>query len=279
MVSELADLETAITGLISGIMDGGSPVFRFVAGFSDADRRAGVAHIRRQVAPAALLVYAGRLRADAADSVVGLPKVSVLISAQNLRGGDDPRAGDGSAYGGFELLGWVMAALDGAVVQTDRRLAALDEQVVAANETHVVYEQRYVIDRVTELTAPTFNGSAVAGASSLVNVLVGEASSESAAFAFAGIDGEFRHHLGMRGREIVWRGQLRAASDAALNTIETNIEAALAESGAHDMVDSWSRTFVDCVAERFVRKGARRRHPVDGQALQGFELRFRQLNV
>lgn len=277
-MSELGDLETAVVGLIAGIQDGGSPVFRSVAGFSDPDRRRSLAHISGLVAPAALVIYAGRVRGDVSQSVVGAPKVTVLLRAENLRGGEDVRSGDGAAYGGFELLQLVMAVLDGTVVQTDRRLVALDEQVVVADATHAVYEQRYLIDRVAELQPPTFNSVALAGAGSLVTVIIGDAVGETASFAFPGIDGVFQHHLGMRGRSIRWKGQLRAAGDSGLNTIESILEAAVADPEAHDMVDSWSRTFGDCVLDRFVRQGPRERHPVTGYALQSFELHFTQLN-
>lgn len=277
-MSELGDLETAVVGLIAGIQDLGVPVFRSVSGFSDPDRRRSLGHIGGQVAPAALVIYGGRVRADLTQSVVGLPKVTVLLRAENFRGGSDVRSGDGTSQGGFELLSFVMAALDGALVQTDRRLVALDEQVVAADETHAVYEQRYLIDRLSELQPPTFNTVVLAGSESLVNVLVADASAETVSFAFPGIDGVFRHHLGMRERLIRWKGQLRAASDAALNTIESDIEDAVADPGAFDMVDSWSRTFADCVLDRFTRMGPRQRHPVTGSALQPFELHFTQLN-
>ncbi len=278
-MSNLGDLEAAVVGLIAAIQSGGSAVFRSASGFSDPDRKRSTAHLRRQVAPAALVIYSGRLRTDAAESVVGLEKLTVLVSAENLRGRDDPRTGDGTWHGGFELLGFTTTALDGVLVQTDRRLIAIDEQVAYADETHVVYEQRYAVDRVAELAAPTFDGVALAGAGSLVNVVVGEVKAETQTFAFPGIDGVYRHHLGMRSRPIVWRGQLRASSDAALNTIESGIEAAVANPGAFTMVDSWSRSFADCVCERFVRTKPRRRHPTRGDALQPFEVHFAQLNV
>lgn len=278
-MSELGDIESAVVGLVSGIQSGGQSVFRSVAGFSDPDRRGGVNQVLRSVAPAALVIYTGRLRSDGGDSVVGLPKLTVLVSAENLRGGDDPRMGDGTWHGGFELLGLVAAALDGVLVQTDRRLVQVDEQVAAADDTHVVYEQRYVIDREAELTAPTFDGAVLAGSASRVHVIVGALTAETAVFAFPGIDGEYRRHLGMRSRSIRWVGQLRGATDAALGVIESGIETAVANPGAFEMIDAWGRVFPDCVCDRFVRTGRRRRHPVTGTALQAFELHFAQLNA
>lgn len=290
-MSELGELESAVVGLLAGIDVGGEPLFRSVAGFAAADRRQAVARIGGLTAPAALVIYTGRERGeagggrggvgggrgDAAFGVIGGPRVTVLVRAENLRGGEDVRVGDGSAAGAFDLLASVAAALDGAVVVTDRRLTVIDEQVVAADETHAVYEQRYAVERTPDLTAPTFNGVALAGAGSVVRVEVGDVESDAALFAFPGIDGVFRHRLGMRRRAIRWVGQLRAANDAALNTLESAIEAAVADPRGHVMADAWSRQFADCVLERFTREGPRRRHPRTGQAAQGFECVFGQL--
>jgi hypothetical protein len=277
-VSELGDIENAVVNLLSGIQVSQSNVFKSVVGFSTPDRRAAVKQLSRQRSPAALVAYAGRLRADSGESVVGLPKLAVFVASANYRGGDDPRDGDTASTGGFELLGLVAGVLDGVLVATDRRLLALDESVVSADDTRVIYEQRYVIDRVTELTPPTFDGVALAGASALVEVLVGEVASETTSFAFPGIDGVFRHHLGTRARPIRWRGQLRETDDAALSATELTIESSVNDPGSFTMVDSWSRTFSDCTLDRFVRTGPRRRHPLTGQALQAFELHFTQLN-
>jgi len=277
-VSELGDIEAAVIALIEAIADGGAPVFRSVSGFSDPERRKALAAIGELNAPAALVVYTGRVRSDTQHAIVGSPKLTVLLRAENLRGGDDVRLGDGTNHGGFGLLEFVLGALDGAVVVADRRLAAIDEQVATADETHVVYEQRYLVERLAELTPPTFNGVALCGAASAANVIVGEAAVEDVSFGFPGIDGEFRHRLGLRGRPIHWTGLLRAADDDALNALEAAIEAAVADPQAHDLVDAWSRVFVDCVVDRFERRGPRQRHPVTGQALQPFELHFTQLN-
>jgi len=277
-VSELGDIESAVVALIAAIEDGGSAVFRSVQGFSDPDRRAASARIGGLAAPAALVAFTGRVRSDSAYAVVGAPKLSVFVRAENLRGGDDVRVGDGAAVGGFQLLEFVLTALDGVVVATDRRLAVIDEQVATADETHVVYEQRYVVERLAEVVQPTFGGSVLAGSLSTVNVLVGEAAVAEASFGFPGIDGEFRHRLGLRGRPIRWAGLLRAADDAGLNAIEGGIESAVADPTPRDMVDAWSRTFADCVVDSFERRGTRQRHPISGDALQPFDIHFTQLN-
>ncbi len=271
-MSELGNITSSVSALISGITSESTPVFKTVLSFPDPDRRAGVAQVRRHVSPAALVIYAGRLRADVTDAVAGVPRLTILIAAEENRG--DAQVGSV----GFDLLDKVTSALDGALIDTDRKLLLLDEQIVDADGTHAVFEQRYLIDRVAELTPPTFNGVALAGNDSIVNVVVGDLVGERVAFGFPGIAGEFRHELGLRGRTIDWTGQLRAADDAAMNTVETTIESAVIDAAEYTMTDAWGRTFADCVCERFQRVGPRKRHPVTGQALQSFELRFVQLN-
>lgn len=271
-MSELGNIESAVIGLITGITSESTPVFKTVLSFPDPDRKAGVAQVRRHVSPAALVIYAGRLRADTRDAVIGAPRLTILISAEENRG--DAQV----ASQGFDLLEQITTTLDGTLIETDRRLLLLDEQIADTDGTHVVYEQRYVIDRVAELIQPTFDNVALAGTESLVNVVVGDLSTESVAFGFPGIDGEFRHQLGLRGRPIEWQGQLRADDDAAMNTLETQIEDAVIDAAAYTLTDAWGRSFADCVCERFQRNGPRKRHPVTSQSLQSFEIHFVQLN-
>ncbi len=277
-MNELSDVTTAVMNRLTAIQSGGADAFRSVMMFSDPDRRRSVAHLRRVVAPAAMVVYAGRGRGAGDEGVLGMPKLSVLVSARNLRGGDDPQVGDAAVNGAFELLSLVAGDLDGAIVDADRRLIAVDEQLVGADESQVVYEQRYVVERVNNVTLPTWNADTLVGAGSVVDVVVGDVSTESSQFAFPGVDGVFEHHLGVRSREIVWRGQLRAVDDATLNTVEAGIETAIGGATSADLTDAFSRTFGDCVPRRFTRRGKRRRDPVSGEAVQPFEMLFVQLN-
>ncbi|MEE9212873.1 MAG: hypothetical protein V3U29_09485, partial [Phycisphaeraceae bacterium] len=125
-------------------------------------------------------------------------------------------------------------------------------------------------------TAPTFGGSVICGNDSIVRVLVGDLLMETDRFAFPGIDGEFQHALGLQGRPITWSGQLRAATDGALTTLETTIEDLLVAGQPADIVDGFGRTFEDCALVRLLREGQRRKHSISGAALQDFELHFAQ---
>ena len=275
-MSELGDIESAVIGLIQAIQVSSADLFAEVKGFSNTAARDVVAGLRRELKPAAYVVYDGRAPGDA-FSVPAEPKLSVFTIVESLRGGDEPRAGSALQSGGFDVLGELFTALAGSTIVTDRQLAFVDERLTAANDTSVIYEQRYSVLKLATTTAPTFGGSAICGSSSIVRVTIGDTQMEAQRFSFPGIDGEFQHALGLQGRPIVWSGQLRAASDSALSTIETTIEGLLAGSQPADIVDGFGRTFADCVLNRFVRKGPRRKHTIDGQALQDFELHFAQV--
>ena len=136
-----------------------------------------------------------------------------------------------------------------------------------------------MVTKLATTTAPTFGGSAIAGSSSVVRVVVGDSEMDGQEFSFPGIDGEFRQALGLSSRPITWSGQLRAASDSALTTTETTIEGLIAASQPADIIDGFGRTFKDCALSRFVRKGEQRKHTINGQALQDFELHFIQSGI
>lgn len=278
-MSELGNLESAVLGLLAGIEVSGSPLLADVQGHSSVDRRDVMRAIRRLRSPAALTVFDGREKRGARSPIAGWPRLSVFLISTNLRGGDDPRLGDASAVGAFQTWQEVATTLDGAVVDTDRRLTLIDEQLIDADETTLVHAQRYVVDRIVSTTAPTFDAVAIAGAASIVEVEVGALEPATLSFSFPGIDGMYRRTLGTRGRVIHWRGLLRAADDDALSAIEYVIDQLVALGSAAEMVDAAGRTFADCVPDMFEREGARGRHPLTGEAVQAFSLRFTQLTV
>ena len=274
-MSELGDIETAVIGLIQAIQVSAADLFAEVKGFSSTVPRDVVAGLRRELKPAAYVVYDGRASSHP-FAVPAEPKLSVFAGVESLRGGDEPRTGSVLQSGGFDVLGELFTALAGVTIVTDRQLDFVDERLIAADDTRIIYEQRYSVSKLGTTTAPTFGGSAIAGNDSIVRVVVGDFEMETERFAFAGIDGEFQQALGLRGRQVTWSGQLRAASDSALTAIETTIDGLLVGSQPADIVDGFSRTFADCTLNRFVRKNERRKHTVDGRALQDFELHFLQ---
>ncbi len=156
-MSELGDIETAVIGLIQAIQVSAADLFAEVKGFSSTVPRDVVAGLRRELKPAAYVVYDGRASSDA-FAVPAEPKLSIFAVVESFRGGDEPRTGSVLQSGGFDVLGELFTALAGVTIVTDRQLAFVDERLIAANDTSVVYEQRYVAARLATTTAPTFGG-------------------------------------------------------------------------------------------------------------------------
>ena len=275
-MGDLADILNAVHDLIAGLQSGGEYVFAGSRVHQAADRKAAVAAITRELKPAAFILYDGRTRTDHDDGSGGAFAVSLLIAVENLRGDPAALTGDAQETGALAALALVSAALDGAVVEAEYRLLAIDERFIAGDERSVVFEQRYRVERLAGASAPTFDGEGIAGSDAVMTVLVGPLSVDAVAFGFPGIDGVHRHLTGVKGRTITWKGQLRADTDAALSAIESDLERRVALGVVATVVDPWGREFDECVLDSFERVGPRR-HAMTGQVVQGFELVFTQL--
>ncbi len=278
-MSELGDVTAAVVGLLSALQREGHDLFATVGIYQAAERKAAVAALSRQRKPAAFVLYDGRGSRTHQDTVPAAATVTILLAVENLRGGAAALTGDASCAGVWEGLERVAAALDGATLAGDYRLLMHEERQAAGDERTVVFEQRYRVERLAELSIPTFGGAAITGSDSIVTVEIGGIAVESVKFGFPGIDGVYRHHAGTRGRTIRWQGQLVAEDDAALNEVEGELERLAVAQVPATMVDAWGRSYPECVLDVFERQGARRRHPVTGAAVQGFELTFTQLRV
>ena len=101
----------------------------------------------------------------------------------------------------------------------------------------------------------------------------------TSSFSFPGIDGVFERNLGVKDRAILWRGQLRATSDSAMNVLESAIESEVQAGEARTMIDAWGRSQAQCVVKSFARRGPRGRDSLSGQAIQDFEIEFTQLGI
>jgi len=277
MISEFTDIESAIGALLGGIVKDSAPLFRAVEPMAVVDRKSALAARARLGAPAAVFGIKGRGKSPESQVVLGDPRVLVFLIATNLRSAGGARLGDVDGVGAYELAHESSTALDGAVITGGRRLVAIDERVVQANERTIVFEQRWVVERPSELVAPMFGGQTITGSDAIVSMQVGPRKSRSISFGFPGIDGTFRHATGTESRTIRWVGQLRGATHAAVTTIETGIEVLLGTGGTSTVSDSIGRSFERCVADAYNRRGSRYVHPLTGQIVQNFELDFVQL--
>ena len=271
-------IEDEIVQAIAAITEGGSALLATAKGYAARDRKFLIAAIGRELLPAAYVMACGRAAGEKTNRRAGVPEVNVLLATRSMRDDGEARLGADDVVGIFDLSEKVVSALQDLLVDTDRELLLVDERLVGGDEGTVICEQRYELRRQSELSSPTIGGVALAGSDSKVHVELDILRSASSLFSFPGVDGVFQRNLGVRGRTIKWCGQLRAASDSALNVIESAIEQEVRAGEAKTMVDSWGRSHQMCVLNSFVRNGPRRRDELTGQALQGFEIEFTQLS-
>ena len=276
-MSEFGDIEDAVVGLLTGLQDSGSDVFATVRGYASADRKSALSAIERWLFPAALISVDARPKVAGRESLPGAPRLTLMLAARGLRSAGASRRGDVDTRGAVSLAALTTVALDSAMLLGVWRLRCLDEQIVAANDRQVVIEQRYAVERPAEVADPTFGGNVITGGEASVSVEVEPVEAAHISFAFAGVDGAFRHALGAKPREIRWRGQLRADTHAELNATEAAIEALVGAGQTATVADAVGRTFGNCVADAFTRRGSRQVHPATGRAAQDFELVFVQL--
>lgn len=278
MQSTWHDIEDAVVGTLSGLTVEGAALFRTVQARTARDRKAMASALSRERWPAACVAVTGRDAGDREYRRAGASLVTVLYACRSERRDDEARRGGPDVVGVLSVAQAAAGALQGLALPGGRRLLLIDEHAVGGEEGSALWEQRYEVRRESGSLVPRFGGMEVAGAASRVEVQVSELRRAASTFAFPGVDGVFERFAGTRERAIVWRGQLRAADDEALNTIEAGLEALVAEARADSVRDAWGRTFHACVARTYKRLGPRGSDDLTGQALQEFELEFVQLS-
>ncbi|UCD28525.1 MAG: hypothetical protein JSV03_15825 [Planctomycetota bacterium] len=270
-------IENAIVQAVQQLTLGSSSLLATVKGRTARDRKSLVTAVGRELLPAAYVLAVGRDAGDKATRRPGAPAFNVLLATRSLRDDDEARTGSDDVTGMFDVSEKVAEALQDLLVDTNRRLLLVDERSIGPDEGTIVWEQRYVLRRQSEISAPTFGGVALAGSDSEAHVELGRLRRAVSAFSFPGIDGVFERNVGIRERPIKWSGQLRAANDSVLNNIESNIEDEVRDGEAKTMVDSWGRSHQMCVLKSFLRCGRRQRDELTGESLQDFEIEFTQL--
>lgn len=269
-MSQQGDLESAIRSAIEAIELDASKVFADVAGWAGRFDRLAVDRMGRLRKPAALVGFVEHRSGEG-------QRWSVAIAGAGLRGGDEARTGSDDVMGIFQLLALVRASLDGQTLGSGDRLALLEEKLLDVDDRVVICQQLYRAERAGQ--QPLYDGQAVCGEASCVQVTVGPIEKEAVEFGFAGIDGVYRHEMGLRGRTVEWQGELRAADAATLDAVESGLEGYVADPSPHDLVDEFGRVFSHCVLDGLERKGPRRIDAVTSQVRQAFRLVFRQLDV
>lgn len=276
-MSRLGDLENALVSRVAASTSGGSPVFATVHGASGGFRPALREALSRERMPAAYVAFVEEPTSPETKPSVRGARFCVLVAATALRVGTEPRQDAAGSLGAFTLLDKVRAQLDDYQPATGLRAVNIHERFVEADERTAVYELLYRLWPIVE--APLkFNGLLLAGSSSRMALEVGPLAVAHASFTFSSPDGDYRMPMMLKTRPLVWRGQLRAASNGSLNTIETNISSVLLSQTRAAIDDGTGRTFGGCVLDKFVRDGPRRTEDNGAVIAQDAELHFLQAN-
>ncbi len=276
-MSELGDLENVIVSRLEAAMVSGSPAFEVVRGASGGYRPVIRDALRRERMPAAYVAFTEDPRAPEVKVAVRGAKFVVLLADRALRVESDPRHGDVSTTGTFTLLDEAREQLDDYEPSAGLRLVNIHQRFIEADDRVAVYELLYRVWPVIEEDL-LFAGSAIAGSASRLSLEVGSIELEQEEFRFSGLSGTYMHRLGVRPRAVIWRGRIRGQDDAAVNSIEANIEQIVLLQTTGNITTGSSRQFDGCVLERYVRNGPRRIDNDGMMVCQDAELVFSQLN-
>lgn len=274
-MSRLGDLENAIISRLAAATWQGGPLFQTVTGLSGGHRSSIRDLLRRQRLPAAFVAFTEEATSPRTQELSRGARFVVLVAAGALRAGSDPRHDDVDAVGAFTLLEQTRTHLDDYVPVSGVRAVNQQQRFVEADDRLAIYELLYLLWPVSDALL-RFNGEAIAGSSGRLVLEAGPIEHDEWSYTFPGLDGSYRQLIGVRPRNIFWRGQLRASSDQALNAIESDIEVILVDQNLGDVTDGTGRVFYNCTLEKFTPDGPRRSEQ-DGQVLvQDVELKFVQ---
>lgn len=275
-MSRLADLENQLVSRLATATLSNSPLFVTVQGVSGGYRPAIREALQRERMPTAMVAFIEEtINPETKQSSRGA-KFVVLLAARSLRMESNPRHGDDDAIGAMTLLEQARQELDGFEPTTGYRLVGLHEKFIEANDRIAVYELAYRVSPIIE--APLeFGGTPLAGAESRLTLELGVLEMAQPAFGLEARRPGFQELSGLAPREIMWQGQLRAASHAALNTIENNIKSELAMQKPNSITDGTGRVFANTILEQLTHKGPRQETENGETITQEVELQFLQL--
>ena len=275
-MSTWQSVENGMIAALQALQVSDQPLLATVRGQNLLDRKTMLAVVERERLPAALVISQGRNSSDKTSHRAGVMTFRLWLIDSSERDENEARIGGEGVSGIYALAEVIASALQDLSV-SGRQVFLLEESPIVGYEGMAVWEQQYEVRQPSISTAPTFGGVSLAGSLSSVHVEAEPRRQAVSEFAFPGIDGVFQRRLGIRGRSVYWRGQLRATTQVAMNAIISAIENAIADGQEQTVMDEWSRAYSNCVAHELTCDGSRRLDELTGQVLQDFELEFRQL--
>jgi hypothetical protein len=277
-MSALGDIENAMAARLATATIGGQLAFATAKGVSGGYRPVLREALRRERMPAAYVAFIDEPTAPETKPPVRGAHFIVLVAERVLRQESDPRHGDVGSPGTFALLEAARRRLDDYAPVPGLRLVNLHQKFVDADDRSAVYELLYRVWPVID-EGLRFAGDALAGDDSRMSLEVGPIEFDTGKFRFPGLNGSYERPLGVKPREITWRGRIRAASHAAVNTIEAGIEKAVLAHAVGDVAAAASgRLFRNCLLNCYERQGPRRLDDDEQMVCQDAELLFLQQN-
>jgi len=272
----LGDIENAMAARLATATIGGQPAFATAKGVSGGYRPLLREALRRERMPAAYVAFIDEPTAPETKPPVRGAHFVVLVAERVLRQESDPRHGDVGSPGAFALLEAARSRLDDYEPAAGLRLVNLHQKFVDADDRSAVYELLYRVWPIIDERL-LFDRQPIAGSDSRMSLEVGPIEFETDGFHAASPDGMSEPRLGVKPRQIFWRGRIRAASHAAVNTIEVDIErAVLTQATGEISAPSSGRAFRECVLQRYERQGPRRLDDDLRTVCQDAELSFSQ---
>ncbi len=256
----LTDIENAVVSNLTAATISGSPAFATVQGISGGYRAALRDALRRDRTPAAYIGFTEEPTAPEVKQLVRGAKIAVLIVESVLREGSNPRVGDVSTKGIYQLLDLVRQRLDDNELVTGYQFINLHQKFVDGDDRIAVYEILYRAWPLiySELAELKFDGESILGTDSRMIMEVGPIGISTAEFSYHGSSGLYRKELSSDLRTVVWRGQLRAPTHIDLTSIEDAIEVLVHTKPSASIDEGGFRFLDDCAMEAFFRHGGRR---------------------
>lgn len=142
-MSRVGDLENAIVSRLATATISGAPAFATVRGVSGRYRPALGAALRRERLPAAYVAFTSESIAPETFDYDRGARFAILIATRMLQAGQNPRHGNASTRGVFELMDTVRSRLDFYEPDNDVQLQCLYERFVDGDDSTVIYAIGY----------------------------------------------------------------------------------------------------------------------------------------
>ncbi len=276
-MTRLGDYEDAIVHRLTEATTGMNGAFAVVRGATGAWRSALRNALHQERLPAAYVAFVDEaVGSDTREALRGA-RFSVFVGARSLRTTSDPRHGDDDGHGAFALIEAARSVLDGHEIDNGLVLELSRVRFVESDGRTAVYELSYRVRPVTEEAPPLllFDDEPLVGSLSRMELEIGPLNVDGVEVAYQRGAATYRRELGPSQRTLIWRGVILAESHAALNAIESAIEALILSESAATVEEVGVRTFADCRLLAYIRNGGRTVRA--GMVTQPGELLFEQV--